>query len=120
MNRVQPDTTIPKTPTIQKYVAKLTQTGTGNVIATVLENNANIEVTYERINTGQYVVTTNTPNINMTTKATGTCQQSTAGIETIVETLGNELYIYTYTGLDYVDDGLKNATFILNIYTNLL
>lgn len=57
MNRVQPDTQLPKYPAIATYIALISQSGTDDPIATELHNNTGGTVTWSRETTGVYTAT---------------------------------------------------------------
>lgn len=122
MNRVQPDTEIPKEQAIIEYVANISQTGTGSPIATILKTTGRIQVIWTRTNTGIYqgevIINDETPDIDLETCATITCQQTQPGKETTANGHNNYIDLYTYDGAAYQDDGLIKAAFTLKIYTN--
>lgn len=69
INRLQPDTSLPKEKRIRVYTALLTQTGTNAPTATVLQNTLGETLTWTRNDIGEYNGTILTPQFTVTETA---------------------------------------------------
>lgn len=122
MNRVQPDTTLPKRNAVMQYRANISQSSTNNIVQTVIKKDKDLTVTTTRESTGQYKITiaiegdTDWSNILC---VQATCQASSAGIQTAISyTDQDAFYLYTYNGTSLVDGGLANAALKIDVYTS--
>lgn len=126
MNRVQPDTTLPKTPAQLNYKASLTQSSTAAPVATELYNNGGIELTWLRDDVGQYsaliTLKDGTEPADLSTCTIVTCQATLQDTTIVVypEIDQNKITLTTKAGVTYTDGLLSRAGFQLTIITSKL
>lgn len=121
MNRIQPDTALPKRVAIAIYIANLTQTSTGAPVANVLYNNANLTLTWTRDAEGQYKANIDDydslTDFNLRLSGTVICQLTSPGGDVAAyPNTNNELTVLTRNAAAFQDGILLGAAFELKIY----
>lgn len=111
INRIQPDTTLPKEIRIKVYTALLTQTGTDAPTVTVLQNTTGETITWTRNTTGIYWGTISAP---LTLAKTAVLIQQTFGGNNMTARAANTNTIEITTKLmdNTALDGILNKTTI--------
>lgn len=121
MSNIQPDTTLPKTPAMGKYVALLTQTGTAAPVVVVIQNTTGKTWTWTRLGTGQYKASPDTKPTANKVATLLTPSKATAAYYNILRTLTETteldyLTLITTNGGAYADELLDSTTIQIEIY----
>lgn len=118
MERIQPDTTLPKETKIMQLVAILTQDGTNAPEITIIKNTTSSNVTTSRILTGQYKLTFTDWELPKDLQVTGwviaPSYDYNIGYSARPNNY-NEVLIVTTDGGIPADDCLFNARIIVNL-----
>lgn len=120
MNRVQPDTELPKEPAVHTIIYRLTQSGTEAPFATVIYKHGTIYGTWTRNAVGHYILTVYShPDailaLNCATYITGTVPGK---LLTSWPSTNNTVSIFTYDSATGTaeDTVLQQSIFRLDIY----
>lgn len=118
MERVQPETSLPKTKVYNTYTALLNQVETDAPTATILQNNLGAPIVWTREGTGYYKGTlSNAFPENKTFILIGQTDYTAVGLITASRLDDNAVYIDTYdTAFALADDTLSNTAIEIRIY----
>lgn len=119
MNRIQPDTTLPKEPEIRTLVQRLTQASTENVNAVEMYKHGIIGGIWSRNTTGHYIFTmyTEVNEILALTCATYITGTVPGKIVTSWPSTDNTISVFTTDAAGTPEDGvLQQAIFKIDIF----